>query len=403
MANERETIRKALDARLSPLSASPRRREGIRDAVAQREKKPIPKRRSLVLAVALLLALAGAALAVGTNLFARFAQNDRRYEGVLDQVTDVTEKPASVLDEKLGMVSARVDSAYYDGQTLTLTIAVENARRISEWTPTEEEKALLKPEEGARPATPQTAMTEEEKRIMADAQAAKAAGRPFGIRKDTIWVHDHFYTEDGISLPPYYGEDEEENGTLYEIREFSPLPEDVSGRETLSVYAELGRSTEYYYFDGQKTFWRSEVQRDGVGRVTATVPKAEAEIILFTGEGTLNGAACTVTAQVSAIELRLTIDAETDAFPLTTRYLDGQTWQEQPWMAAVYDETGTEYLPRESSSAESARRLEIPFDGSGHIPERLRVYVYSCGVDEDMPDEEEIRSGSWVELTPSPL
>lgn len=201
---------------------------------------------------------------------------------------------------------------------MTLTIAVENARRISEWTPTEEEKALLKPEEGARPATPQTAMTEEEKRIMADAQAAKAAGRPFGIRKDTIWVHDHFYTEDGISLPPYYGEDEEENGTLYEIREFSPLPEDVSGRETLSVYAELGRSTEYYYFDGQKTYWRSEVQRDGVGRVTATVPKAEAEIILFTGEGTLNGAACTVTAQVSAIELRLTIDAETDAFPLTT-------------------------------------------------------------------------------------
>ncbi|MDD7661910.1 MAG: hypothetical protein PUJ39_03840, partial [Eubacteriales bacterium] len=146
-----------------------------------------------------------------------------------------------------------------------------------------------------------------------------------------------------------------------------------------------------------------EVQRDGVGRVTATVPKAEAEIVSFAGKGTLNGAACTVTAQVSAIELRLTIDAETDAFPLTTRYLDGQTWQEQPWMAAVYDETGTEYLPRESSSAESARRLEIPFDGSGHIPERLRVCVYSCGVDEDMPDEEEIRSGSWVELTPSPL
>ena len=399
MANERETIRKALDARLSPLSASPRRREGIRAAVAQREKKPIPKRRSLVLAVALLLALAGAALAVGTNLFARFAQNDRRYEGVLDQVTDVTEAPATVRDDALGTVSARVDSAYYDGQTLTLTIAVENARRISEWTPAEEEKALLKPEEGARPATPQTAMTEEEKRIMADAQAAKAAGKPFGIRKDTIWVHDHFYTEDGISLPPYDGEDEEENGTLYEIREFSPLPEDVSGRETLSVYAELGRSTEYYYFDGQKTYWRSEVQRDGVGRVTATVPKAEAEIILFTGEGTLNGAACTVTAQVSAIELRLTIDAETDAFPLTTRYLDGQTWQEQPWMAAVYDETGREYHPREGAQAASDRCLTIPFDGSGHVPEKLTVYVYRSAWDEPEQDEAEIRSGDSVELT----
>ena len=399
MANERETIRKALDARLSPLSASPRRREGIRAAVAQREKKPIPKRRSLVLAVALLLALAGAALAVGTNLFARFAQNDRRFEGVLDQVTDVTEKPASVLDEKLGMVSARVDSAYYDGQTLTLTIAVENARRISEWTPTEEEKALLKPEEGARPATPQTAMTEEEKRIMADAQAAKAAGKPFGIRKDTIWVHDHFYTEDGISLPPYDGEDEEENGTLYEIREFSLLPEDVSGRETLSVYAELGRSTEYYYFDGQKTYWRSEVQRDGVGRVTATVPKAEAEIALFTGTGTLNGAACTITAQVSAVELRLTIEAEADVFPLEKHQEDGFEWTEQPWMAAVYDETGAEYLPREGASPESDRCLTIPFDGSGHVPEKLTVYVYRSAWDEPEQDEAEIRSGDSVELT----
>ena len=81
MANERETIRKALDARLSPLSASPRRREGIRAAVAQREKKPIPKRRSLVLAVALLLALAGAALAVSTNLFARLPGTIRATSG----------------------------------------------------------------------------------------------------------------------------------------------------------------------------------------------------------------------------------------------------------------------------------------------------------------------------------
>ena len=109
--------------------------------------------------------LVGAALAVGSHLFARFAQKDERYAGVLDQVVSVTEAPATVQDETLGTVVARVDSAYYDGQTLALTIAVENARRISEWTPAEEEKALLKPEEGARPATPQTAMTEQPKQL----------------------------------------------------------------------------------------------------------------------------------------------------------------------------------------------------------------------------------------------
>ena len=399
MANELkpETIRRALDARLSPLSASPGRRARIRAAAARKEKR-LGKRRgmSFALTVALLLALAGAALALGTSLFARFAQNDERYAGVLDQVTEVTEKPETVQDETLGTVSARVDSAYYDGQSLTLTIAVENARSLSEWTPTAEEQALMTADDDLSFPVP---AAEEERRILSAYQEAKAAGRPFGLKSDTLWVHDHFYTDDGISLPPYYGDEEEENGTIYEIREFTPLPEEVCGRDILSVHAELGRSTVYYYFDGQREYWRSDVQREGVGRVTATVPKADAEIALFTGRGTLNGAACTVTAQVSAMELRLTIEAEADVFPLEKHQEDGFEWTEQPWLAAVFDETGTEYPVRESSSAESARRLTLSYDGTGHVPERLTVYVYRCAMDEDVPDEAAIRSGSFVELT----
>lgn len=351
---------------------------------------------SFALTVALLLALAGAALALGTSLFARFAQNDERYAGVLDQVTEVTEKPETVQDETLGTVSARVDSAYYDGQSLTLTIAVENARSLSEWTPTAEEQALMTADDDLSFPVP---AAEEERRILSAYQEAKAAGRPFGLKSDTLWVHDHFYTDDGISLPPYYGDEEEENGTIYEIREFTPLPEEICGRDVLSVHAELGRSTVYYYFDGQREYWRSDVQREGVGRVTATVPKADAEIALFTGRGTLNGAACTVTAQVSAMELRLTVEAEADVFPVEKHQEDDFEWTEQPWLAAVYDETGMEYPVRESSSAESARRLTLSYDGTGHVPERLTVYVYRCAMDEDVPDEAAIRSGSFVELT----
>lgn len=399
MANELkpETIRRALDARLSPLSASPGRRARIRAAAARKEKR-LGKRRgmSFALTVALLLALAGAALALGTSLFARFAQNDERYAGVLDQVTEVTERPETVQDETLGTVSARVDSAYYDGQSLTLAIAVENARSLSEWTPTAEEQALMTADDDLSFPVP---ATEEEWRVLAAYQEDRVAGKPFGLKWDTIWVHDHFYTNDGISLPPYYGDEEEENGTIYEIREFTPLPEEICGRDVLSVYAELGRSTVYYYFDGQQEHWRSDVQREGVGRVTATVPKADAEIALFTGRGTLNGAACTVTAQVSAMELRLTVEAEADVFPLEKHQEDGFEWTEQPWMAAVCDENGTEYLAREGASAESARRLTLSYDGTGHVPERLTVYVYRCAMDEDVPDETAIRSGSFVELT----
>ena len=68
-------------------------------------------------------------------------------------------------------------------------------------------------------------------------------------------------------------------------------------------------------------------------------------------------------------------------------------------MAAVYDETGAEYLPREGASPESDRCLTIPFDGSGHVPEKLTVYVYRSAWDESEPDEAEIRSGDSVELT----
>ena len=398
MGNElkQETIRNALDARLSPLSASSRRRARIRAAAAREEKTAGKRKWSFALIVALLLMLAGAALAVGSHLFARFAQKDERYASVLDQVVSVTEAPATVQDETLGTVVARVDSAYYDGQTLALTIAVENARSISEWTPTAEEQSRMLTEDG--PEFPAPA-AEEERQLIAAYREAKAAGKACGLKQDTLWVHDAFYTEDGIALPPYSGDSEEDNGTSYEMREFTPLPEEVAGREVLSVYAELGRSTVYYYFDGQQEFWRSEVQRDGVGRVTATVPKAEAEIALFTGTGTLNGAACTVTAQVSAVELRLTIEAEADVFPLEKHQEDGFEWTEQPWMAAVYDETGAEYLPREGASPESDRCLTIPFDGSGHVPEKLTVYVYRSAWDEPEPDEAEIRSGDSVELT----
>ena len=91
MGNElkQETIRNALDARLSPLSASSRRRARIRAAAARKEKTAGKRKWSFALIVALLLMLVGAALAVGSHLFARFAQKDERYAGVLDQVVSV--------------------------------------------------------------------------------------------------------------------------------------------------------------------------------------------------------------------------------------------------------------------------------------------------------------------------
>ena len=69
-------------------------------------------------------------------------------------------------------------------------------------------------------------------------------------------------------------------------------------------------------------------------------------------------------------------------------------------MAAVYDETGREYQPREGAQTMpgAASRLVIPFEGSGGIPQELTVYVYRYGIDDEYPGEETIRAGAGVTL-----
>ena len=399
MRIDEETVKRALDGRLAPLRATPERQTRI-CAAAMKKEEPIVKKKmtaGFVLGIALVVALAGVALAVGESLFARFAQRDTPYQGVLDQVTTVTEAPTTVQDEALGTARAYVDSAYYDGETLTLVFAVEHAHRAVLWMPDEGELAQMTPAEPdeAQPL----AETEEERTVTAAYQQAKEARKPAGMRLDDVWVHDHFYTEGGVDLPPYSGDDAvDEDGTWLEFREFSPLPAEAVGQDSLTVCGELGRTIRYYYFDGQQEWTRFEVIREGVGKITATVPRSEARRAVLKGTGMLNGAACTVTAQVSALEMRLTVTADGDVFRRTERQMDGTSWMEQPWMAAAYDEKGTAYSARESASADADDSFTVMFDGTGSLPETIRVYVYQMG--ETEPSEEEIQAGPYVELMP---
>ena len=67
-------------------------------------------------------------------------------------------------------------------------------------------------------------------------------------------------------------------------------------------------------------------------------------------------------------------------------------------MAAAYDEKGTAYSARESASADADDSFTVIFDGTGSLPEKIRVYVYQMG--ETEPSEEEIQAGPYVELMP---
>ena len=398
----KDTVRHAMNARLSGLTASEERRARIRNAALSKDEPRMQRKIAAILAFALAaLLLAGAALAAKANLFARFAARDARYEGVLEQVTEVKEMPAAVEDEKVGAVRAYVDSAYYDGRTLTLALVVENGKHAEMWTPTEEELSQMEESDADDfPLFEDEAPCAEEIRLEQAYLEAREAGTPFGYRKDSVWVHDQFHTDDGVDLPPCSADAETgENGELYMMREFTDLPQSVAERDTLSVYVELGRSTVYYYFDGEKDYWRVDVQREGVGRIRATVSRNGAEAETFAGSGMLNGANCTAEATVSAMEITLTIAADADVFPTVEHETGAGKWTEQPWMAAIYDETGREYLPREGAQAAGgANTLAIPFDGSGHIPQELTVYVYRCGIDDEYPGEETIRAGAGITL-----
>ena len=114
----------------------------------------------------------------------------------------------------------------------------------------------------------------------------------------------------------------------------------------------------------------------------------------------LNGANCTVEATAGAMQIILTITADADVFPPVEHETADGSWTEQPWMAAVYDETGREYHPREGAQAMPgvANRLVIPFEGSGSVPRELTVYVYRCSIDDEYPGEETIRAGAGITL-----
>lgn len=103
MVNE-ESVKRALDARFSALTASQQRRARILNAALKKEKPIMKKKITAGAAIvrAALLVLTGAELAIGSNLFSRFAARDVRYETIQESAVSVTEPPTSVEDDAIG-------------------------------------------------------------------------------------------------------------------------------------------------------------------------------------------------------------------------------------------------------------------------------------------------------------
>jgi len=188
--NEKD-IRGALDRRLSALQASCERKNRIRRAV-EKEAKPVKKvfRTSLILALIAALTLSGAAVASATrglNLFAVFSQfGDPIYANIGKHSTIYDDEPVWLDVEGLGRVEVSLTCSYFDGTSVELGCTMVNRSLVEHYTPTDEEKELLKPRKNPHQALNQLNLesyhSPEFKAVQDACQDAVDAGEPCGYR-----------------------------------------------------------------------------------------------------------------------------------------------------------------------------------------------------------------------------
>lgn len=274
MLNE-QNIKQAVDRRLSGLTASEERRNAILRAARQerREDKPVRSKKTLVIAIALILAMltSAAAVAETLNLFDFFGKDDARIAALAPKATLEITKDVLIEHPHLGRIKAEIDSAYFSGEELMLAYRVSNSQYAEEYMPTDEEIARMTLDE---PVIIALMGNEPYHEVMEAHNKAVENGTPFGYKSYMVYVGDHVYTDDGIDLGPWTGGDYDydESGALCELREYeSPLPGDIGSRDSVKVVMNVRQHECTVWFDG-KDCWLSYATQD-VGQITAVIPR----------------------------------------------------------------------------------------------------------------------------------
>jgi len=320
---------------------------------------------SMALAIVVLLALAGVALAASLNLFEYFGQHDARLAKIAPEATLATEVPETVESGKLGATVATIRSAYYDGQSLLVAYSIENGTRTERFDPTKEQLAQMTKLD----ALPVLATSQggEGQSTLNEFNGALKSGTPYGFSRYSVYPSDHTETDDGIDLPPTQEMQESTpEGEQYMLREYeNPLPDEVQNRESLHIQIRLYQSAYTLYFDGTDCY-ELPVEQQEVGAMTATVSRADAQTRHYTGEGTYNGVKVRVEADASAVHADVTVTAEADAFTA----LDADSW----YMLDVRDVQGN-VLRSTQGGADDLRTLHAVLEGTGILPDRLTISI----------------------------
>ncbi len=385
--NNKQNIQRHIDRRLSVLNASAARRARIKAAVEQERQgnKTMRHKKTIALMAAAVAALTLASLAVAEslNLFHLFGKDDARYEQVAEQAALATALPQSINDRQPGHVNALIDSAYWDGLTLSVAFKIEQGMRYEAYTPDEETLKKMTPADSMPVAIDENAPGSD---VLTAYNSALTAGTPFGYRMCSVSASDHTATDDGIDIPPYASSSRyTKDGAYYELREFeTPLPAALSGRETLSLAIKLYRNESFFYFDGQQAYALHD--SGDAGKVTANIPLTQNAVVSLEGRGSIGGVPCKAAARVSktAATLTVSVDAPFAAFlqapPEGTDPSDA--WTE----VVLMDEKGRVYRPQGAFDAENGTEGTVALLGTGELPERLRLYLYTTCESADTPD-----------------
>ena len=358
--------------------------------IQEEERKPVMKRKlTMTLAAAIIaaLALTGAALALGMNLFEYFGKYEERLNRLAPQSELKTAEPETVKSESLGTTKATFKNGYYDGQSLLAAFTMENSERYEAFVPTEEMLARMeKVDEDYRAASYDENSPGAE--AVEDFLIAVYNGNPCGYVHYSVYPSDHCFAN-GVDLPPWqeYYETMENGNTIY-LREFeNPLPEAVQNQDRLELRLKLWQMPSYVYFDGNDWYELYE-KAQPAGEITAVIPRTDAVMRRFIGESEYNEIPISIETRVSAVRAEVKIAAEGKVFP----YPGTDRWYD----ALLMDESGR-VLRSESVSFEG-NNAEITFNGTGALPEKLTLYV---GVDGEGEWQEESfkENAKRIELT----
>ena len=341
-------LHKSIDSHLSSVNADKLR-------YTERKETKMKKTSILLIAACLTLALSFAiAEVLGGSIFGMFG--DKRLDSLAPYSVLETVSPISITNPVLGNVTAEINSAYFDGDSLLVAYKIENGSHfeIAELpqTPIEGMNRLA---DGLFPMI-------ENAEIAEYWNSAVKNGTPACIIKTSVFARDGFYSHDGIDLNPDTGWTENgEDGVSYNIVECGHLPDIIREREKLDIVIRLADNRMVLYFDGKNTYESHELHE--LEPMRATVSRITVPRSVFRCEGTLCDTAFSAQAGATAASCTLTI-----TFDKVLPFYDCDSWYD----FRLFAEDGTELVAEDFFSG-GKDRVVLRYEGTGVLPSELTL------------------------------